>query len=60
LVYEPPEKSKPSVMMYGAKAHPELIGADLIITYNTNAPIEIIIEDTTIYYPKLVRVDWSD
>lgn len=60
LVYEPPEKSKPKVMMYAAKAHPELIGADLIITYNTNAPIEMIIQDTTIYYPRLVRVDWSD
>ena len=60
LVYEPPEKSKPKVMMYGAKAHPELIGADLIITYNTNAPEEFIIQDTTLYYPRLVRVDWSD
>ena len=60
LVYEPPEKSKPNVMMYAAKAHPEMAGADLIITYNTNAPIEIIIQDTTIYYPRLVRFDWND
>jgi len=60
LVYEPPEKSKPEVIIYAAKAHPELIGAGLIITYNTNAPEKIIIQDTTIYYPRLVRVDWRD
>jgi len=60
LVYEPPEKSKPEVIIYGAKAHPELIGADLIISYNTNAPEKIIIADTTIYYPRLIRLDWSE
>jgi hypothetical protein len=56
----PPEKSKPNVIIYAAKAHPELSGADLIITYNTNAPTETIIADTTIYYPRLVRFDWND
>lgn len=60
LVYEPPEKNKLGVGMYAAKAHPEIIGADLIITYNTNAPIEMIIQDTSIYYPRLVRLNWSD
>jgi hypothetical protein len=60
LVYQPPEKSKPNVIIYAAKAHPEISGADLIITYNTNAPTETIIADTTIYYPRLVRFDWND
>ncbi len=60
LVYEPPEKNKSEVIIYAAKAHPELIGAGLIITYNTNAPEKIIIQDTTIYYPRLVTVDWRD
>ena len=60
LVYQPPEKSKPGVIIYAAKAHPEITGADLILTYNTNAPEQIIIHDTTIYYPRLVRFDWID
>ena len=60
LIYEPPEKSKPEVIIYAAKAHPELSGADLIISYNTNAPEELIINDTTLYYPRLIRVDWRD
>lgn len=60
LVYEPAEKSVPDVMIYAAKAHPEIVGADLIITYNTNGPIETIIADTTIYYPRFVRFNWRD
>ncbi len=60
LVYEPPEKNKPGVIIYAVKAHPELIGAGLIISYNTNASMEIIIADTTIYYPRLIRLNWSE
>ncbi|PKK82582.1 MAG: hypothetical protein CVT49_12925 [candidate division Zixibacteria bacterium HGW-Zixibacteria-1] len=60
LVYEPPEKVMPGIMIYAAKAHPEIVGADIIITYNTNAPIEMIISDTTIYYPRFLRLDWRE
>jgi hypothetical protein len=60
LVYQPSEKSKPGVFIYAAKAHPEITGADLILTYNTNAPEQTLIQDTTIYYPRLVRFDWRD
>ena len=60
LVYEPAEKTMPSVMIYAAKAHPEIVGADMTITYNTNGPIEKIITDTTIYYPRFVRLNWKD
>jgi hypothetical protein len=59
LVHEPVEKSVEDVMIYAAKVHPEIVGADLVITYNTNAPIETIIADTTIYYPRFVRLNWE-
>ncbi|HUV29531.1 MAG TPA: DUF4185 domain-containing protein [Acidobacteriota bacterium] len=59
LVFEPPEKPVPDVMIYAAKAHPEIVGADLIITYNTNGPIETIIADTNIYYPRFVKLNWK-
>jgi hypothetical protein len=58
LVYEPPEKSDSDIMIYAAKAHPEITGADIIITYNTNGPIEKIIADTTLYYPRFVKINW--
>jgi len=60
LIYQPPEKSKAGVIIYAAKAHPEITGADLILTYNTNAQEQTLIQDTTIYYPRLVRFDWID
>jgi hypothetical protein len=57
-VYEPEEKALPNIMIYAAKAHPEIVGADLIITYNTNGPFEMIVADTGIYYPRLVKLNW--
>jgi hypothetical protein len=59
LVYEPAEKAVEDIKVYAAKAHPEIVGADLVITYCTNAPIETIIADTTIYYPRFVRLNWE-
>lgn len=60
LIFQPPEKAKPGTMIYAAKAHPELTGADLVLTYMTNAPFDMIIEDSTIYYPRLIRMDWRN
>ncbi len=59
LLYQPLEKSIAEVMIYAAKAHPEIIGADLVLSYNTNAPFRIIFEDTTIYYPVLLKCNWN-
>lgn len=60
LVYDPPEKPDPEIMIYAAKAHPEITGADIILTYNTNGPIERIVTDTTLYYPILIRLNWIE
>jgi hypothetical protein len=55
-VYRPPELGRPHVMIYAAKAHPELRGADLILTYATNLPFALQRLDSTVYYPRFVRL----
>jgi hypothetical protein len=59
LLYEPPEKSDSEIMIYAAKVHPWVAEADLAITYNTNAPLERIIADTSVYYPRFLRFNWE-
>jgi hypothetical protein len=44
-------------MIYAGKAHPELTGADLILTYATNTfKFEEYFTDSLIYYPRFVRL----
>jgi hypothetical protein len=55
-VYRPPEFSRPDIMIYSAKAHPALAGADLVVTYATNSTrFEEHFSDPEIYYPRFVR-----
>ena len=43
-------------MIYSAKAHPALAGADLVVTYATNSTrFEEHFSDPEIYYPRFVR-----
>lgn len=53
-LFRPPESDAPDAFVYGAKSHPELLGADLVLTYNTNG--ERLPTDMTIYFPRFVRV----
>jgi hypothetical protein len=57
MVYRPPEHYRPNVMIYAAKAHPELTGGDLVLTYATNT-FEFTgqLQDSLIYYPRFVRL----
>jgi len=55
-VYVPPETARSDILIYAGKAHPELQGADLIVTYATNLPFSRQRTDTTIYYPRFVRL----
>jgi hypothetical protein len=44
-------------MIYAAKAHPELTGADLVITYATNTfEFAEQLTDSLPYYPRFVRL----
>jgi len=58
-IYDPPENKTPNVMIYAGKGHPYLHGADVILTYATNAPESLIVADTCLYYPRFVRVNYN-
>ncbi len=56
IVYRPPEYRRPGIMIYSAKAHTQLAGADLVATYATNTfDFGQQVADTTVYYPRFVR-----
>jgi hypothetical protein len=57
MVYRPPEYERPNIMIYSAKAHPQLTGAELVLTYSTNTfEFEEHLTDPSIYYPRFVRL----
>jgi hypothetical protein len=54
--YTPPESSRPGILVQQAKAHPELHGGDLILTYTpTHSDFATIVTDTTLFYPRFVK-----
>jgi hypothetical protein len=56
-VHRPAEFYRPKIMIYAAKAHPELSGADLVLTYATNTfEFAEQMTDSTSYYPRFVRL----
>jgi len=55
-LYRPPESDQPDAFVYGGKAHPELCGADLIVTYTANGSDQRLATDMSIYFPRFVRV----
>jgi uncharacterized protein DUF4185 len=56
-IYRPPESSAPGAFVYAGKSHPELKGADLVLTYAANGPIEKVLKDMGLYFPRFVKVD---
>jgi hypothetical protein len=59
-VHTPPESARAGVLVYEGKGHPELVGAQLVATYASNASdFATLVTDATLYYPRFVRVDWS-
>lgn len=55
-IYRPPESNAPDAFVYAGKSHPELKGADLVITYAANESDEKLATDMSIYFPRFVRV----
>jgi hypothetical protein len=56
-VYRPPESDRERPLVYAGKAHPELSGADLVATYACNSfDFGALVADTTLYYPRFVRL----
>ena len=56
-LYRPPESAAHDALVYGAKSHPELAGADLVLTYTANGPADRVVNDMSLYFPRFVRVD---
>lgn len=57
MLYRPSEYSRANTTIYSAKAHPELAGADLVLTYATNSfQFSDMVSDDSIYFPRFVRL----
>jgi hypothetical protein len=56
-----PEESDRRLLVYAAKAHPGLSGADLVVTYASNAlDFRRVVQDSSIYFPRFVRLTISE
>jgi hypothetical protein len=59
-IFHPPEGDRARISVYAAKAHPELVAPDgaLVVTYATNtfAGFDTLVHDSSIYYPRFVKV----
>lgn len=58
-VFHPPEGDVEDGIVYGAKAHPEQLGAgdDLVLTYNNNSlRVNTLMKQPELYFPTFVRV----
>jgi hypothetical protein len=56
-IYRPPESNAPDAFVYAGKSHSELEGADLILTYAANGPVEKVTRDMSLYFPRFVKVE---
>ncbi|MDI1436333.1 hypothetical protein [Polyangium sorediatum] len=55
--YHPPESDREDTIVYAGKGHPELEGADLVVTYASNSlDFPTLLADTSLYFPRFVRV----
>ena len=60
-LYRPPEHHQPNAMIYAGKAHPQLSGADLVVTYATNTgKFSEHLTNPLSYYPHFVRLTRCD
>lgn len=56
-IYRPPEYDRSDILLYAGKAHPQLRGADLVLTYATNSfDFSEQLRDSLLYYPRFVRL----
>lgn len=59
-VFHPPESDRPDALVYAGKAHPELLGADEVVTYvSNNFDFATLVDDSSFYFPRFVRLTWE-
>lgn len=54
----PPESFDDDAFVYAGKAHPELTGADLVVTYVPSSFVDRPALADTLYHPHFVRLTW--
>jgi hypothetical protein len=58
--YRPEECGTSATLIYAAKAHPHMTGADLVLTYATNTlPFSRLVRRTDLYYPRFLRARFA-
>jgi hypothetical protein len=58
--YRPEEYTTKNILIYAAKAHPQLTGADLVLTYATNTyPYARLIRRDDLYYPRFLKAQFQ-
>lgn len=56
-IFRPPESRRDHAFVYAGKAHPELSGAELVVTYADNAwDFAELVTDDSIYFPHFLRL----
>jgi hypothetical protein len=56
-IYRPPESGQRYVFSYAGKAHPQLRGADVVVTYVANSiDFSRVVSDTDIYFPRFIKI----
>jgi hypothetical protein len=59
--HRPEEYQVAKILIYAAKAHPPLTGADLVLTYATNTfPFARLVRRDDLYYPRFLRASFED
>jgi hypothetical protein len=56
-IYRPPESDGPNPFVYAGKAHAELKGGEVVISYAANGGDNRLWNDLTIYLPRFVRLN---
>lgn len=59
-VYRPAESDGPDPFVYAGKSHPELHGAELVVTYVANGTNDRLMKNMNLYFPRFVRIDLSN
>jgi len=56
VLARPTESERPGVLVYSAKAHPELRGSEFVVTYCTNhSDFPTLVKDMNLYFPRFLR-----
>ncbi len=59
-IYRPPESDWKDPFVYAGKAHPEIRGASIVITYAVNGKGAEVTKNPSLYYPKFAKMDLVD